>query len=108
MAKRTQTPRKLKAGKGITNDELRITKGAMEMRNADFGLRKSGHRLFLSAQHSALSAASGGSPLRSDVSPASRSPVAEEDGEVEGVDDVIVVEVRGVVGVRAPIAQENG
>ncbi len=37
-----------------------------------------------------------------------RAPVVEEEGEVGGVDDVIVVEVGGVVGVRAPIAQENG
>ena len=28
--------------KEITNDELRITKGAMEMRNVDFGLRSVG------------------------------------------------------------------
>ena len=48
------------------------------------------------------------SPWSSDLRPASRSPVAEEEGEVGGADDVIVVKVGGVVGVRAPIAQENG
>ncbi len=37
-----------------------------------------------------------------------RSPVAEEEGEVGGADGAVVVEVGGVVGVRAPIAQENG
>ncbi len=37
-----------------------------------------------------------------------RPPVAEEEGEVEGVDDVIIDEVGGVVGVRAPISEQAG
>ena len=36
-----------------------------------------------------------------------RAPLAEEEGEVGGADDVIVVEVGGVVRVRAPSAQQN-
>ena len=52
------------------------------------------HSSALSPQHSALLLA--------------RPPVAQEEGEVGGADDVISVEVGGVVGVRAPMAQENG
>ena len=37
-----------------------------------------------------------------------RAPVAEEEGEVGGADGAVGVEVGGVVGVRAPIAQEIG
>ena len=37
-----------------------------------------------------------------------RAPVAEEEGEVGGADGAVGVEVGGVVGARAPIAQENG